>query len=724
MSPVTRFWRTACVVALSFLAGSEWHRVFGWGPVTWRVAAAACVPAVMVLLTDLFRPARLVLAFELSVVALLWFLAVGVLHDSVGLVLPDASAAHDIASAVVNGWAEVLSVPLPVPALGQYLVLPVGLTWLASLFGVTIVLRSRWAMAGALPAAVVYALSLLFGIGSAGSRLVSSGAFLAVTLLLGALSSRPLITGDSNRRVQRRRAFEAAGCLGGVVVLALVVGPSLPFVASAHPYDPRSSRVPPQQPAATIDPLDELSQWAHDPHGPPLLTVRWDGHPQSLRLAVLDHYDPLNGWTQTSRFSLAGIELPAATTSRGQLEEQVVHIDALTGPWLPAAEQPVEVVGARALVDPATGDLISAQPTQRVTYRVASRVIYRSCTLDPAVPFDSAAAPQLPETVTASAEQFAGTAPTPCARASELAAAFLQHFSYNPKAPSGSDIQVIENFLHGPKGEGGGTGTYEQAAAAYALMAEALGMRARVVVGFHAGHPIGHDTYVIRPDDAFAWDEVDFVGSGWVPFYPALRDGPTPPQDKVDQSAAALRNNPNTLSPTGGAPKEQATPAQLARHRSSSDAGVALVVVVIALGIVVLCLVLLSTVNAVVRRLRRKRRQRMLDPRRLVIGAWEESLDVLVTVGIRPLPSDTASEVVASGVTVLGSPAGEHLTPLGELSNQARFSDQGPQNEDAGRAWTCAGHLAALANARLGWRGRLRRAVDPRPLVRSGRRRS
>ena len=61
-----------------------------------------------------------------------------------------------------------LSVPLPVPAQGEYLVLPVALTWLATLAGTELVLRSRWPLAGAVPPALAYALTLLFGIGCSG----------------------------------------------------------------------------------------------------------------------------------------------------------------------------------------------------------------------------------------------------------------------------------------------------------------------------------------------------------------------------------------------------------------------------------------------------------------------------------------------------------------------------------------------------------------------------
>ena len=715
--PADYWLRAACVVVLAFLAGSEWHRVFGWGPVGVRVAVAAVLPVAIAVVSRYRRSTRPGLGVLVSLVVLVWFLAVGALGDRVGLVVPSADAPSGIVHGLVDGWAAILSVPLPVPAQGEYLVLPVALTWLAALVGAELVLRSRRPLAGAVPPAVAYALSLLFGIGSAGSRLVTSGVFLVVTLVLAGATARPIVPeSGANRSGRRRRALEVAGCLAVVVLAAELLGPALPFVSTGHPYDPRASRLPPETPISTVNPLDELSAWALAPHGPALLTVHWSGPPQNLRLAVLDHYDPLDGWTQSSRFATAGAQLPASVPAGPTTTvRQNVQIDALAGPWLPAAVRPMQVGETGTAVDPSTGVLIATGPTRHLRYEVTSAVPRQNCTLDAAVPFAPDAAPSLPPAILSLADQYAGGATSPCARAAQLAAAFEQHFSYDPKAPSGSSIQVLENFLNGPKDDGGGTGTYEQAAAAYALMAEALGMPARVVVGFHAGHPLGHDTFQVNPDDAYAWVEIDFVGAGWVPFYPTLRNGPTPPADQADQGSSHLRQNPDQTAPTGGVPREKATPSQL-NETSGSAWTVAAIVIGIALLVLLVFFLAVVVIVRAVRRRRRQRRRQVADPRQQVIGAWQESLDLLAGVGVHRRASATATEVVSAGTERLGPEAATPLSPLGRLSNAARFSDDPPDVVDADTAWACTDALSGLTGPALGRWGRLRRAVDLRVL--------
>ena len=134
--PADYWLRAACKVVLAFLAGSEWHRVFGWGPVGVRVAVASVLPVAIAVVSRYRRPTRPGLGVLVSLVVLAWFLAVGALGDRVGLVVPSAGTpSSGIVHGLVDGWAAILSVPLPVPAQGEYLVLPVAFTWLAALVG-------------------------------------------------------------------------------------------------------------------------------------------------------------------------------------------------------------------------------------------------------------------------------------------------------------------------------------------------------------------------------------------------------------------------------------------------------------------------------------------------------------------------------------------------------------------------------------------------------------
>jgi hypothetical protein len=247
-------------------------------------------------------------------------------------------------------------------------------------------------------------------------------------------------------------------------------------------------------------------------------------------------------------------------------------------------------------------------------------------------------------------------------------------------------------------------------------MDEALGMPARVVVGFHAGTAEGHGTFAVHPVDAFAWVEVDFQGAGWVPFILAtLQNSPVPPVDKTDQSTSKLSSSPNQPSAHGGGVIQKATKAQL---HISGGTSFAVVLVVTGISMLVLLIVagLLSLAVRVARVRRRRARRSTGDARDQVIGAWEESLDELVSVGVRRKPADTADEIVESSSDRLGSETRRDLVPLGYLANAARYSGRIPVEADVDRAWEHADNVSEAANASLTRWGRVRRAIDVRVL--------
>ena len=68
-------------------------------------------------------------------------------------------------------------------------------------------------------------------------------------------------------------------------------------------------------------------------------------------------------------------------------------------------------------------------------------------------------------------------------------------------------------------------GTAEQFASAFAVLARAVGLPTRVVVGFRPVPPGPDGVAVVRGGDATAWPEVYFSGWGWVPFDPVTGHG-------------------------------------------------------------------------------------------------------------------------------------------------------------------------------------------------------
>lgn len=88
--------------------------------------------------------------------------------------------------------------------------------------------------------------------------------------------------------------------------------------------------------------------------------------------------------------------------------------------------------------------------------------------------------------------------------------------------PNGSDS--ISEFLDS------GEGFCVQFASTMVVLARALGIPARLAVGFLGGEATPDSTYVVRGSDAHAWPELYFADSGWVRFEPtpAVQTGAAP----------------------------------------------------------------------------------------------------------------------------------------------------------------------------------------------------
>lgn len=93
-------------------------------------------------------------------------------------------------------------------------------------------------------------------------------------------------------------------------------------------------------------------------------------------------------------------------------------------------------------------------------------------------------------------------------------------FSYDLRTAPGNSGDALVDFLFT-----GHRGYCEQFASAMAIMLRTLGVPARVAVGFTPGISTD-DSRLITTEDAHAWVEVWFPGTGWLPFDPTpLSDG-------------------------------------------------------------------------------------------------------------------------------------------------------------------------------------------------------
>ena len=125
----------------------------------------------------------------------------------------------------------------------------------------------------------------------------------------------------------------------------------------------------------------------------------------------------------------------------------------------------------------------------------------------------------LPDLVSELAFDVTGDAVSKYEKAVDLQDWFRDNFEYSLRdGPDGNGAGDLVSFLSDD--EGGRIGYCEQFAASMAVMARALGIPARIAVGFLEPDGIGGGTFVYSAHDLHAWPELYFDGFGWVRFEP------------------------------------------------------------------------------------------------------------------------------------------------------------------------------------------------------------
>lgn len=726
-SMIRRHVSAVLVGLVALVAATEWHRVFGWDAIT-PILVAAVLPAAISLVGAIGteRPRSIALTGSISMTAMFAALVV-------------ATSPAELTESLIHGWSRLLTTTIPAPTDADLITTPIAITWLSALTGTELVRRVRLPLVGLVPPLIAYALALVYTAGSEGSRL---GVTVTIVVLsfATAYTLRPIGQSDSRasspgsltaKRLPVRRWVGAMLVVALSLAAAVQIGPHLPFADARDAFDPREDQEPPVDELPVIDPMSMLAGWAVGTDEQTLFTVRApEAEPFQLwRLAVLDRYDPNLGWSVDETLTPAGEELPGGeTTDRTTIGiTQAVTIGDLAGPWLPAADRPTWASGLDVFVDAATGVLATNEEVSRgLTYEVRSAVpvAAQDCTFaasgelteaDLSTPVDA----DIAELATRITQGVA----SPCERARRIEEYLASDvFKFNPKAFSGSALRNVRTLLGvvpegseptGPPAEG----TSEQYATTYALLARAVGLPSRVVVGFRAGTRVG-DVWQVRPTDAFAWVEVRFQDLGWVFFDPTPQPGDQPPPPELpeetleDDGTEADRSGGTGTSPvegegdTGGAAKDRS-----ALQRVAMAVGLVLIVGSIVLG-------LTAALVAARRRRRRVRRRQAIDPAQQIVGAWRECLDELRDAGIRPPRSSSAGDCIAQAVHELGpAPAGE-LEPVADLVNAAFFGSDALDQALADDAWLHADRLAELAAAERTRAERAIRALDVRVLAR------
>ena len=229
-------------------------------------------------------------------------------------------------------------------------------------------------------------------------------------------------------------------------------------------------------------------------------------------------------------------------------------------------------------------------------------------------------------------------------------------FTYSTRAPSDAGGDAVAAFLDQKRG------FCVQFSSAMAVMARALGIPARIAVGFLPGSKDGADTYSVKLTAAHAWPELYFEGAGWVRFEPtpASRTGvapawaqpaivPPPPSGgpsagrttsaTASSSVPARRRLGDPVTPApGSTTRPQAGATEVAVQRS-----VPWRYVVMAL--VLLLALALTPVTAVLARGRRRRAAH--DDRARIEAAWADLHEGAADLGVPLSPGSTPRQLDA-----------------------------------------------------------------------------
>lgn len=473
------------------------------------------------------------------------------------------------------------------------------------------------------------------------------------------------------------RGIAATGALVGVAAWTLsgLAAGAIPQRGSAL-LDP--SRI--DNSVQLGDPTLDLIRNLRAPTGRPIIDyTSSDGQGHYLRLAALPAFDQ-TGFHLVPTDLISG--LPELTDG---VDSEPVRLDIRVGdfssewlavPWMP---QSVEAPGEWRH-DPVTGSVVAVGPdraraTRQLRYLVTARLLQPGqpeiVAAQAGDPQDSGLTLALPDEldpqVLALAHQVTAEATTAGERVLALASWLRsEEFTYSTAIVNGSTLETVSDFLLVSR-----TGYCEQFAGSLAILARAVGVPSRVVVGFLPGTATA-DGYQVSSKDMHAWTEVFLDGLGWVALDPtpsgapgsAPIPSPTPTATTPTPSAGPTLDDVPTVP---AAPNDPAAPGP----------GAAAALRLPGWAVWLAAAVVLALLPASLRRARAWSRLRPgADPVRAAEDAWDELRDSVIDLG-RPWPQGTPRQVAGDLAAGLEPETAAAIAGLGLQVEQARFAPAG-----------------------------------------------
>ncbi|WP_431870682.1 DUF3488 and transglutaminase-like domain-containing protein [Nocardiopsis eucommiae] len=629
--------------------------------------------------------------------------------------------------ALLHSGARILTSTAPTPLTVDTLALPLLATWLTGTATALAWRAERRALA-LLPGLVllVGAVVLNGPVAPPGFTAIGLLGVAAVLVMSGrAATGAPSTTGSPSLGIQVDHRPSGPSPVRDAVVtglicvitatLAVLGGPALLAGWTTEPGDPRAVLTPPMDPQQALNPLSHLPAWAAEPEEH-LLTVESD-RPLELRWVALADFTGTT-WLPESGYRNADQVLPAPVPpppgADGDVTARISVSEDLPGSWAPVVGAPRRVGLDSLGYDALTGTVVTRDgAVAGRDYEVVGTVAdWSGVDLSRSAPpvgdvyelyreLPPGAPPILDEVVAAIAAEGDYHH-----RARAIADYLRDSHTFDPETPGGHGYAQVDALLAAPGGQGG-SGTSEQFASAFALLARAAGLPSRVAVGFAPGTERGEGEYEVRTGDAHAWGEVYFDGVGWVPYHvtPGGQDDGGA-DDSPENEDAPEEPEAGDLDATSE-PEDEGRPSD---DREGTGAG--LWAAAAAGGLLAVILLVPAA-----RLARRARRLGAGTPAERVLGAWRELRDALRMGAADVNAGATVTETVAVARALVPAAAPESLDRVARAVNSTGFG--GGIDVDAPAADAVAravrDHQRAVRRARPRFR-RLTWWFDPRPL--------
>ncbi len=642
-------------------------------------------------------------------------------HTALFGVVPTLETWRLLAVGAVTSWKSLLTTVPPVSVGDGHLLVPLLLTLVAAVLTASFALRLRRAAWSLLPAAAFVAAQILLGVARAAAPLLQGILFAAVAVIWLALRAAWASDQAAAVRVEAAqqpdlpasRATRTRRLIAGAAVLTVAAGAGVATAAVADPpvsrYVLRDFVIPPFDIRQYPSPLQSFRGTVRDAADTELFTVTGLPEDGRVRLATMDAYNGVvynvadDGAGSSSAFTPVRSNMsPGATGTRTTVR---IEIGKLEGVWLPdvGAVRELRFDGDRAGELRRSAHYNDATGTAVVTAGLAAGDAYTLETLVADIPSDAALADApfaplkmpkqvgVPESLIEQAATATADAETPIERVRALEnwlhtdGYFSHGLAGEAYSPSGHGAARIMALLSGEQM----IGDDEQYAVAMALMANQLGMPARVVMGWYPGEQDGGEgVFTATGDNLHAWVEVAFAGHGWVAF------DPTPDEDNEpsDQSTQPQANpKPQVLQPPPPAQEPADLPPSIANDREQNDEeepgenwlGPVLVYGAIGLGTVLVLLAPFLVMGAVkaARRARRRRAERAADR---ISGGWDELVDRAVDLRAPVVVGATRAESAEIVTAAFDEP---RAAVLAARADAEVFGPADPTPEDVEAFW-------------------------------------